>query len=102
MGAAQLHPSTEGVRRHFGESRILMDPKVARLLPTSLAPTHIYTFFHVLNQHKPPGIGAGPSQTRQTQTCPKEGAALPSDLHIYLRPLPLSILPFGPHNTPTA
>lgn len=30
------------------------------------------------------------------QTCPQGVAALPSDLHIYLRPLPLSILPFGP------
>ena len=55
MGAAQLHPSADGVRRQFGGREILMDPKVAMLLPASLLSTHIYTLFHSLKQHTAPG-----------------------------------------------
>lgn len=94
MGAAQLHPSADGVRGQFGGKDILMDLKVAMLLPTRLPPTHIYTFFHSLNQHMTPGQVL--ALTHETDTnLPPGRAALPSDLHIYLRPLLLASCPLG-------
>lgn len=94
-----LHPSTDGceetpseVSTKWGAGRrvILVDPKVAIFLPANLPPSHIYIYIHSLNQQTTPGTGAGHWQTRQPW------AALPSDLHIHLKPLPLRILPFAP------
>lgn len=71
---------------------ILVDPKVAIFRPANLPPPHIYIYIHSLHKQTIPGTDAGLRQMRQTQTW----AAPSSDLHVYLRPLPFRILPFGP------